>query len=101
MTVREIITNVYSKADNLTTFEIWKYTDKTERLHTNFIKNIDEEYSLDRLNDFEADYFIMDESEYDKTICANCCQAANFEEWYDDKNAKVLVIMLAFDVSIE
>lgn len=100
MTVREIITNVSSKADNLTTFEIWKYTDKTERLHTDFIKNIDGEYSLERLNDFEADYFIMDESEYDKTICANC-QAANFEEWYDDKNVKVLVIMLAFDVSIE
>ena len=38
---------------------------------------------------------LMDEDDYNNTICANGCVSADFTEWYGDKDAKVLVCMLA------
>lgn len=38
----------------------------------------------------------MDEEEYDETILANSGIKADFDDWYDDKEAKVLVIVLDY-----
>ncbi len=77
-----------------TDFEVWMYKDKSKRLHTDYIKNIDDEYD----ENLEVDnYYIMDEDEYNKTVLANSGEYANFEEWYDNKNAKVLVIMVNYE----
>lgn len=39
-------------------------------------------------------YELMDEEEYNNTIMANCDIYADFEDWYGNKNAKVLCIMI-------
>ena len=36
----------------------------------------------------------MNEEEYNNTIEANSCDVANFETWYGNKDAVVLVIIL-------
>lgn len=37
---------------------------------------------------------LMDEEDYNNTVQANC-DSADFEEWFGDKNAKILCMMLA------
>ena len=39
-------------------------------------------------------YELMNEEEYNNTIMTNCDIYADFEEWYGDKDAKVLCIMI-------
>lgn len=39
-------------------------------------------------------YELMDEEEYNNTIMANCDIYADFEDWYGDKDAKVLCLSL-------
>lgn len=96
MTVSEIIKN-----ENFKEFEVWKYSDNTKRLHSDFIKNVDGVYSFDTYKDIEADnFYIMDEEEYNNTICANSSVYADFDSWYGNKEAKILVIMLDYTVSI-
>lgn len=36
----------------------------------------------------------MTESEYNKTVLANSCISADFETWYGDKNAQVMVVLI-------
>lgn len=40
-------------------------------------------------------YELMDEKDYNHSIMANASDYADFEEWYGNKEAKVLCIMLA------
>jgi hypothetical protein len=42
-----------------------------------------------------AFYELMNEEDYNTSLYSNCSIVANFEEWYNDKNAKVLCIMLS------
>lgn len=39
-------------------------------------------------------YELMDQDEYNNTLMANCDIYADFDDWYDNKNAKVLCIMI-------
>lgn len=39
-------------------------------------------------------YELMNEEEYNNTIMTNCDIYADFEDWYGDKDAKVLCIMI-------
>lgn len=39
-------------------------------------------------------YELMDEEDYEHSINANSCVTTDFMEWYDNKKAKVLCIML-------
>lgn len=39
-------------------------------------------------------YELMDEEDYENSLCANSCVTADFDEWYGNKDAKVLCIML-------
>lgn len=69
--------------------------------HTDYIKayNDAEEYiteeQLDKL--LIEDYELMDEYDYNNSICANSSVSADFGEWYDDADAKVLVCLVARD----
>lgn len=46
-------------------------------------------------DDMEAvSYQLADEDMYDKTVLANSEIAADFEDWYGNKDAKVLCILL-------
>lgn len=40
-------------------------------------------------------YELMDEEDYNDSIMANTSECADFNEWYGDKEAKILCIMLA------
>lgn len=72
-------------------FEIYKI--EGDKFHTDFIKNIDNEYSIKELKEMEVkDYELMNEEDYNNTILTNSCENANFEELYGKKDAVILVI---------
>lgn len=85
--LREIANNCYTV--EFYTSETMKYP------HTDNVESIDIDF--DDLKDrVDCDYYEMDEEQYNSTICANC-EAADFDIFFDDKNAKVLVIVLNAD----
>lgn len=61
-----------------------------DHFHTDYCRSTDE-YTGESV---VKDWSLMDEDEYNNSILANACPSADFEEWYDDKNAKVLVILI-------
>lgn len=49
----------------------------------------------DYTEDMEVElYELMDQDEYNNTLMANFDTYVDFEDWYGDKNAKVLCIMI-------
>ena len=58
--------------------------------HTDSIQGTDDYNDNSKVLDYE----IMDEEDYGTSVLANSCVRADFEEWYDDKNAKVLCILI-------
>lgn len=72
--------------------EIFKFIGRRHDIHSDFIDSVDEEIPDD--TDVEA-YKLMDEEAYGYGVLANTCFFADFEDWYGDKNAKVLVIVLS------
>ncbi len=76
-------------------YEVYAFTDKKHSVHSDFINNIDWYYNIEEYQDCEVSYWeVMDEKRYDESILANSSETANFGEWYDDSNAKILVIIL-------
>lgn len=60
--------------------------------HTDTVKFVDLAFS--QLHDeIDCEYYVMNEEQYNNTICANC-ERADFDEYFDDKNANVLVILI-------
>lgn len=87
-TIKEVIEE---RGNEVADIEIYKFTGYRHDIHNDFIKSVDVSHN----SETEIyDYEIMDEEDYERTICANSDVFADFEEWYGDKNAKVLVIML-------
>lgn len=79
------------KNENIAEVEIYQQSlrDKSHGFHGDFIHMI-EEYT----DDMEVtNWEVMGEDEYDETVLANGCVKADFNEWFGDKNAKVLVIL--------
>ena len=92
MTVKEVIEKYNGQYAEV---EIYSYKGKVHRIHTDFLENIDGVYDKTVYLTKEIDEFLlMDEDEYNSTILANGSIYADFTDWYDDKNAKVLVITL-------
>lgn len=56
--------------------------------HTDRIQSIDDFTDSDEA----IEYSLMDESEYSDSILANHSESADFDSWYGDSDAKVLVI---------
>ena len=74
--------------------EFYKATDnyKSREFHGDFIEPIDDE---DVPDDCEVIGFeFMDEEQYDHTVLANCSIRANFEEWYDNRTALILCVLV-------
>lgn len=96
MNVSETIKELQNSNDYVE-YQIYAYTDRTHREHGDFITDdLNEIYGIEFLKDKEVlHYEIMDEERYNETILANCCTSADFEVWYDDKDAKVLVMFLS------
>lgn len=77
-------------SEKWTDYELYRYVGTKRNIHTDNIKSV-----CGTHNELEVlDYALIDEEEYDKTVLANACESADFEDWYDDKNAKVLVIIV-------
>lgn len=47
--------------------------------------------------EFNCQYVALNEKEYQDHICAGTCQAADFDKWFDDKNANVLIVTIEDD----
>ena len=91
MKVKDII----SKYGEGKAVEVYAYTDRSHRIHSDYIVNIDGEYSEDIYLDKEAaDYEIMEEGRYNDTILANT--SMHFSDMFDADD-KVLVIVLPED----
>lgn len=87
-TIKEVIEE---RGNEVADIEIYKFTGCRHDIHNDFIKSVDVSHN----SEIEIyDYEIMDEEDYERTVLANVDLFADFEEWYGDKNAKVLVIML-------
>lgn len=83
------------KEDDYVDVEVYRYaTPGYHDLypHTDFIKFV-EDYDDTAELYTDTSYWVMDEEEYDNSIHANT-DHADFEMWYNDKNVKVLVIMI-------
>ena len=48
-------------------------------------------------DEFKGEVQLMDEEEYDNTLLANSSMSADFDDWYGDKDAKVLVVVLSYE----
>lgn len=93
MTVKELIKEQYN--DSIADFEVWAYVGKVHKIHGDFITNLDEVFSKEKYQDCEVvSWEIMDQERYANSIVANSIENADFEMWYDDKDAKVLVIVI-------
>lgn len=87
MKVKELIVTNDKVVAN---YEIYYSPFGKESFHTDNIRRYDEQDAMEKQ---VIKYAVMDESEYDSTICANT-DPADFSEWYDNKDAKVLVILV-------
>ena len=91
MKVKEIIKDMKDIDENICDYDIYRYTDNNnKKLHTDYIQAIYEDYE----NLEVKEYYILDEKEYNETILANSSIKADFKEWFNDENAKILVIIV-------
>lgn len=89
MKVKELL-----KKEKYTDWEVYQYTDRTHRVHTDFVRWIGD-MDFEKLKELEVqDYYIMGEDEYNETIRANT-DHEDFESAYGEKEATVLVIITA------
>ena len=80
-------------------FEIYRFNQADgyiRGIHTDNTACMD--MKVDDLPDeFKGEVQLMDEEEYDHTLLANSSMSADFEEWYGNKDAKVLVVALSHE----
>lgn len=94
MTVKELIKEQYN--DSIADVEIYAFVGKVHKIHGDFITNLDEVFQEEKYQDYEVESWeIMDEERYADSIVANSIENADFELWYNDKDAKVLVIVIS------
>lgn len=80
--------------------ETYEYTDRSHRIHTDFVKyigngNFDnseiEELQYDENGEIDVDVQLMDKEDYESTILANC--SPSWDEMYSEDD-KILVIVV-------
>ena len=76
--------------------EIYRFTGSVHNIHSDFIYTPDD-VEDDQYNENEEVVYeeLMDEEEYGRTVIANGDVTADFEDWFGDKNAQILVIILS------
>ena len=75
-------------------YELYKYTDRTHRLHTDFIESLDQdvnELPFDEKDEIDVDIQEMDKEDYSNSILANSSVA--WEDMFED-DEKVVVIVV-------
>lgn len=88
MTIKELKTKYEGEYADI---EVYRMKDDgTPHFHTDVIESVE-----DCSDDTEVTkWSLMHENEYDETVLANSCEYANFSEWYDDKDARVLCVLI-------
>lgn len=75
-------------------FEIYRRKDATYHprnpFHGDYIQFVENAGLSSEVETWE----LMNEEDYRKSICANSSDEVNFEEWYSDKDARVLCILI-------
>ncbi len=71
-------------------WEAYVYTGKRHSIHGDFIRSVDEPNLDAEVDSWE----LMDEEDYNQSVYANTSVKADFAEWYDDSDARVLVVVL-------
>lgn len=90
--LKELLKNQGKKYEEIETY-VYRFNEKKE-IHTDYIKGVELE------DDDEAeviDYELMNEEEYNKSVLANSSLTADFEDWFGNKNAKILVVIVEKD----
>lgn len=91
MTVSEV-KNLYE--GQYTCVEVYEAKSKGENYPYHF--HTDNCYCVEERADDEVGFYeLMDEETYEHSILATANLRANFEDWYGNKDAKVLCMMLA------
>lgn len=91
MKIKELKELLKEQGNEYYDIEVYKYTfDNHKSIHTDYITSI-EDYND---NTEVEDYQLMNEEDYNNSILANSSKQADFEEWYDDKDAIVLVVIM-------
>lgn len=92
MNIKEVI-NTYK--NEYTDIEVYYSISRNGDIHTDNLRFIEEipEDDMDGTGEVIS-WDLMDEEDYNNSVLANSCIEADFAEWYDDKNAKVLVILM-------
>lgn len=79
-------------------FLFLKNTIKKENLSITSSKEIKDMFDYpngDYTEDMEVGlHELMDEEDYNQSLLAGCDITADFEDWYGDRNAKILCIMI-------
>lgn len=92
-------TEIKEKAKKAVEVQIFRFTQQDRYIrgiHTDNTGCID--INVEQLPDeFHAEVQLMNEEEYEHTLLANDCTTADFEDWYGDKDAKVLVVAISKD----
>lgn len=91
MKVKDIIK---AHIDSVSDYTILKSKFGTKSFHTDSIHFVDSNEEKQFFGAEAKDFAIMDEDEFNRTVFANVSSEADFDEFYDDKNAKVLVILV-------
>ena len=103
MKVKELIKLSEKLGDDYVQIEIFESMKPLKlgksNFHTDNIESIDDPGSAAKMieiyGDFEVvDFAFMNEEEYGQTVLSNTCAEVDFEEWYGDKNAVILCILL-------
>lgn len=93
MTIKELLATIDTKEyADIEVYEPMFNNDDTRSyaFATDFIKAVDE----DEQNREVIHYSLMDEEDYNNSICGNTGLKADFDEWFDDKNAKILCVLV-------
>jgi len=75
-------------------YELYKYTDRTKRIHTDTIESLDQDIDklpYDENGEVDVDIQEMDKEEYSRSILANSC--IEWDDMFEDDD-KVLVIVV-------
>lgn len=83
--IKEIFANEY------TDIEYYRYQFQNHRsIHTDYIESVDDITE----NETVEDWLLADQETYSNTVYANAGAKADFTEWYDDAEAKVLIVII-------
>ena len=87
--VKEMYEGQYKEIEVYSTWNVGKHY--PDHFHTDNCKFTEEFTDESKVGLYE----LMDEEDYNHSIMANASDYVDFEDWFGNKNAKILCIMLA------